>query len=231
VTVTDSVRKFAGAAAQAFRFTPGELTVLIALSFIVSPALFLGVVFRTMSFSPPPVGTDFELESPQVDWASLWEWTTGWAMATLILLFVAMVLTRAGSPGSTPPALRRLTAPCHFAPWAWLVLFAAMTAIMSVMPARNSAVPAVREDLLLRPPFVDVLSPYGQLALLGALALALVSPVVVTGDVLWRIARRERIQAWAPTLALYLAGLALMGALILGNSFGLWLKFFEWLLN
>ena len=55
--------------------------------------------------------------------------------------------------------------------------------------------------------------------------------VVQPGNSLWRIARRERIQAWAPTLALYVAGLGLMGALILGNSFGLWLKFFQWFLD
>jgi hypothetical protein len=187
----------------------------------------------TILFLPPPLDAVSNIniaEHPDV-LHLLVTWLAGWAWMTLVLLFVVMLLTRARPPGSTAPGLRRLTAPSYFAPWAWLVLFAAMTAVISVMPAHNRAIPAVHDHPFLQPLFVRILSPYGSLAVLCALALALLSPLVVTGDVLWRIARRESVRSWAPTLAVYAIGLALMGALILGNAFGLWLQFYMWFMD
>ena len=113
-----------------------------------------------------------------------------------------------------------LLAAFYVAPWMWLLTLGALLAGAIVQfghfPSYSNPDPR----------WVVGFAPVHDAAFL-LLVPALLSPLVVVAEIVWRVARGGDALTRAPALLAYVLGCALAGAVIFGDAFGL----MNWLLD
>jgi hypothetical protein len=125
-------------------------------------------------------------------------------------------LDRYGS--AAMPALRIIRraalAAFYLSPWAWLVAF---TILFAGAVTQFGGFPSYANP---DPKWIEGFGPVWTAGWL-LLVPAVLSPLVVGGEAVWRLARRTGLKTRAGALAVYALGFACFAAIVFGDAFGM----------